>query len=134
MEGSQNSGIKRPDPNELIIMEEKTIRQYQEDVDQWIKEIGVRYYSELTNLAELVEEVGEVARIMSRTYGDQSSKESDKKYNLSDELADVFFVLVCIANQTGIDLTKAIKKNMEKKTKRDKDRHKNNPKLKQNDA
>ncbi len=110
-------------------MSEKTIKQYQEDVDNWIKDVGVRYYSELTNLAELVEEVGEVARIMSRTYGDQSSKESDKKYNLSDELADVFFVLVCIANQTGIDLTEAIKKNMEKKTTRDKDRHKNNPKL-----
>lgn len=110
-------------------MSEKTIKQYQEDVDNWIKDVGVRYYSELTNLAELVEEVGEVARIMSRTYGDQSSKESDKKYNLADELADVFFVLVCIANQTGVDLTSAIKKNMEKKTKRDKDRHKNNPKL-----
>lgn len=111
-------------------MSEKTIKQYQRDVDNWIKEVGVRYYSELTNLAELVEEVGEVARIMSRTYGDQSSKESDKKYNLADELADVFFVLVCIANQTGVDLTRAIEKNMDKKTRRDKSRHQNNPKLK----
>ncbi|MGH7885534.1 MAG: nucleotide pyrophosphohydrolase [Thermodesulfobacteriota bacterium] len=110
-------------------MAEKTIKQYQKDVDDWIKEIGVRYYSELTNLAELVEEVGEVARIMSRTYGDQSSKKSDKKLNLADELADVFFVLVCIANQTGVDLTDALKRNMGKKTKRDKNRHKNNPKL-----
>lgn len=112
-------------------MPDITINQYQKEVDEWIKDVGVRYYSELTNLAELVEEVGEVARIMSRTYGDQSSKDSDRKYNLSDELADVFFVLVCIANQTGVDLTDAIQKNMEKKTKRDKLRHKNNPKLKQ---
>lgn len=110
-------------------MSEITIKDYQRIVDEWISEVGVRYYSELTNLAELVEEVGEVARIMSRTYGDQSFKESDKKYNLGDELADVFFVLVCIANQTGIDLSDAIKKNMEKKYYRDKDRHKNNPKL-----
>lgn len=110
-------------------MSEITIKDYQRIVDEWINEVGVRYYSELTNLAELVEEVGEVARIMSRTYGDQSFKESDKKYNLGDELADVFFVLVCIANQTGTDLSDAIKKNMEKKYSRDKDRHKNNPKL-----
>lgn len=111
-------------------MSEITIKQYQELVDKWINEVGVRYYSELTNLAELVEEVGEVARIISRTYGDQSFKESDRKYNLGDELADVFFVLVCIANQTGIDLTEVIKENMDKKYNRDKERHRNNPKLK----
>lgn len=111
-------------------MSQLTVSGYQKQVDEWIKNVGVRYYSELTNLAELVEEVGEVARIISRQYGDQSYKESDKKYNLADELADVFFVLVCIANQTGVDLTEAINKNMEKKYSRDKDRHKNNPKLK----
>ena len=111
-------------------MSKLTISDYQNLVDEWIKNVGVRYYSELTNLAELVEEVGEVARIISRQYGDQSFKESDKQYNLADELADVFFVLVCIANQTGVDLTEAINKNMEKKYSRDKDRHKNNPKLK----
>ena len=112
-------------------MSELTVSEYQKIVDDWIKEIGVRYYSELSNLAELVEEVGEVARIMSRVYGDQSFKESDKKYDLADELSDVFFVLVCIANQTGIDLTDAIRKNMEKKYTRDKERHKSNPKLKE---
>ena len=111
-------------------MSELTIKEYQDQVDTWIEEVGVRYYSELTNLAELVEEVGEVARIISRQYGDQSFKESDKKYSLADELADVFFVVVCLANQTGIDLTEAIKRNMEKKYTRDKERHKNNPKLK----
>lgn len=110
-------------------MSEITIREYQDTVDNWIKDVGVRYYSELTNLAELVEEVGEVARIMSRIYGDQSFKDSDRKYKLDEELADVFFVLVCIANQTGIDLTEAVKRNMDKKYTRDKDRHKNNPKL-----
>ena len=110
-------------------MSELTISGYQKLVDDWIKDVGVRYYSELTNLAELVEEVGEVARIISRTYGDQSFKESDKNYDLADELADVFFVLVCIANQTGVDLSDAIEKNMNKKCTRDKDRHKKNPKL-----
>ena len=110
-------------------MSDITIKDYQKWVDDWIQDVGVRYYSELTNLAELMEEVGEVSRIMSRTYGDQSFKESDKKYNLGDELADVFFVLVCIANQTGIDLTEAVERNMDKKYKRDKDRHRNNPKL-----
>ena len=110
-------------------MAEITLSEYQKMVDKWIKDVGVRYYSELTNLAELVEEVGEVARIMSRQYGDQSFKKSDKKYKLEDELADVLFVLVCIANQTGIDLTEAIIKNMKKKNSRDKNRHKNNPKL-----
>ncbi len=110
-------------------MKEITIKDYQQIVDDWINDIGIRYFSELTNLAELVEEVGEVARIISRTYGDQSFKESDKKYNLADELADVIFVVTCLANQTGVDLTEAIKRNMEKKSMRDKDRHKNNPKL-----
>lgn len=106
-----------------------TIRQAQDTVDGWIKEIGVRYFSELTNLAQLVEEVGELSRLMSRTYGDQSFKDSDRKSSLDDELADILFVLICIANQTGVDLTEALGKNLEKKTRRDKDRHKNNPKL-----
>lgn len=110
--------------------EDITLKEYQKIVDDWINDVGVRYYSELTNLAELVEEVGEVARIISRTYGDQSFKESDKKYNLADELADVFFVITCLANQTGVDLTEAVKRNIDKKNARDKDRHKNNPKLK----
>lgn len=107
-----------------------TIQESQKIVDDWIKSIGVRYFSEMTQLAQLTEEVGEVARIISRTYGDQSFKKFDDK-NLSDELADVLFVLICIANQTGIDLTEAFQKNMDKKTNRDKDRHKNNLKLKE---
>ena len=107
-----------------------TIQQAQKIVDDWIKDIGVRYFSEMTQLAQLTEEVGEVARIVSRTYGDQSFKKSDEK-NLSDELADVLFVLICLANQTGIDLTEAFQKNMDKKTNRDKERHKNNLKLKE---
>lgn len=106
-----------------------TLEEAQACVDQWIKTIGVRYFSELTNLAQLVEEVGELARIMSRTYGDQSFKKSDEAYNLADELADVLFVLICIANQTGVDLTDALAKNLEKKTSRDRDRHRENPKL-----
>ncbi len=106
-----------------------TLNELQSNVDQWIKEHGVRYFNELTNTALLVEEVGEVARIMARTYGEQSFKESDKDKNLADELADVLFVLTCIANQTGIDLEKAMQENMAKKTNRDKDRHKNNDKL-----
>ncbi len=106
-----------------------TINGLQKDVDQWIKEVGVSYFSELTNTAILMEEVGEVARIMARRYGEQSEKESDKGKDLGDELADVLFVLVCLANQTGINLEEAIKMNFEKKTTRDKDRHKNNPKL-----
>lgn len=108
-----------------------TIREYQKLADEWIRKIGVRYFSELTNLAQLVEEVGEVARIMSRTYGDQTPKTTDDDMNLADELADVFFVLVAIANQTGIDLTEALLKNLDKKTVRDRDRHRNNPKLRQ---
>jgi NTP pyrophosphatase (non-canonical NTP hydrolase) len=107
-----------------------TIKQAQETVDQWIKEVGVRYFSELTNTAMLMEEVGEVARIMARRYGDQSFKKSDEAVNLADEMADVLFVLICLANQTGVDLTEALKANLDKKTKRDKDRHQNNPKLK----
>ena len=111
-------------------MSELTIREYQKRIDDWIQTFGVRYFSELTNLAQLVEEVGEVARIMSRVYGDQSFKTSEKDYDLADELADVLFVLSCIANQTGIDLTDAVQRNLEKKTLRDKDRHRANPKLK----
>ncbi len=107
-----------------------TLDDAQKQVDDWIKEYGVRYFSELTNLAQLVEEVGEVARIMARTYGDQSFKKSDMGSELGDELADVLFVLIGIANQTGIDLTEALGKNLDKKTKRDSERHKNNPKLK----
>ena len=110
-------------------MSEMTLRQMQKTVDEWIQTIGVRYYSELTNTAVLTEEVGEVARIMARQYGDQSFKKSDETVNLADEIADVLFVLTCIANQTGIDLTAAFHKNMDKKTNRDKDRHANNPKL-----
>ena len=107
-----------------------TLEQLQETIDKWVKKYGVRYFSELTNLAVLVEEVGELARIMSRKYGDQSFKEEESGQDLADELADVLFVLVCIANQTGLDLTAAIQKNLEKKTERDKDRHHRNPKLK----
>ena len=107
-----------------------TISQAQQDVDQWIKTIGVRYFSELTNMAILTEEVGELARIMARTYGDQSFKKSDLSKNLSDEMADVLWVLICLANQTGVDLTDALQKNFEKKTSRDADRHQNNEKLK----
>jgi NTP pyrophosphatase (non-canonical NTP hydrolase) len=106
-----------------------TLAEAQERVDRWINTIGVRYFSELTNLAQLVEEVGELARIMSRTYGDQSFKRSDEAYNLADELADVLFVLICIANQTGVDLNDALERSLEKKTGRDRDRHQNNPKL-----
>ncbi len=101
----------------------------QQRVDRWIEEVGVRYFSEMTNLAQLMEEVGELARIFSRTYGDQSFKKSDESYNLADELADILFVLICIANQTGTDLTEALERNLEKKTSRDRSRHRDNPKL-----
>lgn len=111
-------------------MSKITIKQAQKIVDDWILDIGVKYFSEMTQLAQLTEEVGEVARIISRTYGDQSFKKSDEK-DLDDELADVLFVLICIANKTGIDLTKAFQKNMNKKTNRDKNRHVNNLKLKE---
>jgi NTP pyrophosphatase (non-canonical NTP hydrolase) len=107
-----------------------TIKQAQQIVDDWIKKYGVRYYDELTNMAILTEEVGEVARVISRQYGEQSSKKSDEKYNLADELADVLFVVICLANQTGIDLTEALERNLQKKTLRDKNRHINNDKLK----
>ena len=111
-------------------MNEITIKQAQKTVDDWIKTIGVRYFDEMTNMAILMEEVGEVARIMSRRYGEQSEKESDKNKDLGDEMADVLFVLICLANQTGIDLEQALIKNIEKKTARDTERHANNPKLK----
>jgi NTP pyrophosphatase (non-canonical NTP hydrolase) len=107
-----------------------TIKEAQETVDQWINTTGVRYFNELTNTAILMEEVGEVARIMSRKYGEQSFKKSDEAVDLGDEMADVLFVLICLANQTGIDLTSALEKNLIKKNIRDADRHKNNPKLK----
>ena len=107
-----------------------TLKMAQEQVDQWIKTNGVRYFNELTNTAILTEEVGEVARIMARRYGEQSEKESDMKKNLGDEMADVLWVLICLANQTGIDLTEAFQKNLEKKNLRDKNRHHQNPKLK----
>ncbi|MHA8082412.1 nucleotide pyrophosphohydrolase [Aquirufa sp. A-Brett2-15D] len=106
-----------------------TISNAQKQVDEWIKTVGVRYFSELTNMAMLTEEVGEVARIIARRYGEQSEKESDKNKDLGDEMADVLFVLICLANQTGINLEEALKQNLLKKTERDADRHKNNPKL-----
>ena len=107
-----------------------TIQEAQETVDQWIKENGVRYFNELTNMAMLTEEVGEVARIIARRYGEQSEKENDKNKDLGEEMADVLFVLICLANQTGVDLTKALEKSLTKKTQRDRERHHNNPKLK----
>lgn len=106
-----------------------TIQEVQQKVDEWIKTTGVRYFSELTNMAILTEEVGEVARLMSRIYGDQSFRESDTDKDLSDELADVLWVLICIANQTGVDLEEALQKNFEKKSNRDADRHQQNKKL-----
>ncbi len=106
-----------------------TIEEAQKIVDEWINTIGVRYFNELTNMALLTEEVGELARIIARKYGEQSFKESDKQHNLADEMADVLFVLICLANQTGVNLTEALKKNLNKKTNRDKERHKNNEKL-----
>ena len=106
-----------------------TLTEAQNVVDDWIKEYGVRYFDELTNTAMLMEEVGEVARIMARRYGEQSEKESDKNKDLGDELADVLFILICLANQTGIDLEEAVRKNLDKKTQRDHLRHKNNEKL-----
>src|SRR5215813_1702901 len=109
---------------------ELTLRQAQQDVDHWIKTVGVRYFSELTNMAILTEEVGELARIMARKYGDQSFKESDKNKDMADEMADVLWVLICLANQTGVDLTEALEKNFEKKNIRDAMRHKENEKLK----
>ena len=107
-----------------------TINEAQQQVDGWIKTVGVRYFSELTNMAILTEEVGELARIMARTYGDQSFKKTDFDKNLADEMADVLWVLICLANQTGVNLTEAFQKNIEKKTKRDGNRHQENQKLK----
>ncbi len=107
-----------------------TIEQSQQEVDRWIKTYGVRYFNELTNMAILTEEVGELARIMARRYGEQSEKESDKSKDLGDEMADVLWVLICLANQTGVNLTEAFTQNMMKKTARDNDRHHGNPKLK----
>ena len=109
-----------------------TIEEAQKNVDEWIKTVGVRYFNELTNMAMLTEEVGEVARIIARRYGEQSEKESDKNKDLGDEMADVLFVLICLANQTGIDLTEALQKNLDKKTKRDATRHLENQKLREN--
>ncbi len=110
-------------------MKEISIKEAQQQVDEWIKQYGVRYFNELTNMAILTEEVGEVARIIARKYGEQSFKEKDKKVDLADEMADILWVLICLANQTGVDLTEAFQKNMAKKTSRDKTRHINNPKL-----
>ncbi len=107
-----------------------TIEEAQARVDEWIKTIGVRYFNELTNMAILTEEVGELARIIARKYGEQSFKESDKNRDLADEMADVLWVLICLANQTGVNLTEALEKNIAKKNQRDKDRHKGNEKLK----
>ena len=107
----------------------KSMQDMQQEVDKWIKTYGVRYFSELTNMACLTEEVGELARVMARTYGDQSFKEGEKP-NLGEEMADILWVLLCLANQTGVNLTEELQKSFDKKTKRDKDRHKNNPKLK----
>ena len=106
-----------------------TIYEAQQMVDHWIKTLGIRYFSELTNMALLTEEVGELARVMARKYGDQSFKSTDEEYDLADEMADVFWVLLCLANQTGVDLTGAFLRNMEKKTSRDRERHRNNEKL-----
>jgi NTP pyrophosphatase (non-canonical NTP hydrolase) len=112
------------------INQEVSLNQAQKMVDEWIKTFGVRYFSELTNMTILTEEVGELARIMARRYGDQSYKPSDERHNLEDEMADVLWVLICLANQTGVDLNEAFLKNMEKKTVRDKNRHRDNEKLK----
>lgn len=106
------------------------IKEAQNRVDQWIKSTGVRYFNELTNMTILTEEVGELARVMARKYGEQSFKASDEKYNMADEMADILWVLICLANQTGVDLDEALLKNIEKKSLRDEHRHKNNPKLK----
>ncbi|MBN1926851.1 MAG: nucleotide pyrophosphohydrolase [Prolixibacteraceae bacterium] len=110
-------------------MNDITLKQAQQEVDNWIQTIGVRYFSELTNMAILTEEVGELARVMARKYGDQSFKENETAENMADEIADVLWVLICLANQTGVDLQEAFVKNIEKKTKRDKDRHHQNQKL-----
>ena len=110
-------------------MQQLTISEAQQKVDEWIKNVGVKYFGELTNLGILMEEVGELSRLMVRIYGEQSFKESDKNKKLSDEMADILWVLICLANQTGVDLTEALQKNFEKKTLRDSERHKENEKL-----
>lgn len=115
--------------DKLSKIQNMTIEEAQQAVDKWVKEYGVRYFSELTNMACLTEEVGELARVIARTYGDQSFKEGEK-LNLGEEMADVLWVLLCLANQTGVNLTDELQKSFDKKTKRDKDRHRNNPKLK----
>lgn len=117
--------------NDVTEGDELTLRQYQKMVDEWIRTIGVRYYSELTNTAVLMEEVGEVARLMARLYGEQSFKDSEEEYDLGDEFADVLFVLICLANQTGVDMMEAVQRNLQKKTRRDRARHQNNEKLRQ---
>lgn len=106
-----------------------TIKEAQQSVDQWVNTIGVRYFNELTNMTLLTEEVGELARIMARKFGEQSYKDNEESYDLGDEMADILWILICLANQTGVDLTQALEKNIAKKTNRDQDRHKNNPKL-----
>ncbi len=123
-----NSILRNFTPHNLIFL--MTIEEAQHTVDTWIQTTGIRYFNELTNMAMLTEEVGEVARIIARQYGEQSFKDSDKDKVLADELADVLFVVICLANQTGVDLTEALKRNLEKKTLRDTDRHRNNEKLK----
>ncbi|MDI9357519.1 MAG: nucleotide pyrophosphohydrolase, partial [Phycisphaerales bacterium] len=116
----------------IMSKKDLTIRRAQEIVDAWIKKYGVRYFNELTNLGMLIEEVGELSRIIVRKYGEQSSKKSDKSYDLGEEMSDILFVLICLANQTGVDLTKSFENNLSKKTKRDKQRHKQNSKLLKN--
>ena len=113
-------------------MNNMTIEEAQKQIDEWIKKYGVRYFNELTNMAILTEEVGELARVMARTYGDQSFKKSDEAYHLADEMADILWVLMCLANQTGVNLTEALKKNIKKKTERDSNRHHENKKLSDN--
>jgi NTP pyrophosphatase (non-canonical NTP hydrolase) len=125
--GNAKNHAKLQEETKCFVM---TIAQAQQQVDEWIKTIGVRYFSELTNMAILTEEVGELARLMARKYGDQSFKKSDEEKNLGDEMADVLWVIICLANQTGINLTDALQKNFEKKTSRDGERHKSNEKLK----
>ena len=127
--GSRVETVERTAENGTTEPRDLTLREAQQEVDQWIKTIGVRYFSELTNLAQLVEEVGELARQISRRYGEQSFKAGENPSDLQDEMADVLFVLICLANQTGVDLTAALQCNLEKKTKRDALRHKQNAKL-----
>ena len=128
--GDRDVNLLVPVGKEAVLTDSWTLEHLQTEVDRWVKTYGVRYFSELTNLAVLVEEVGELARLMSRKFGDQSYKGDEAALDLSDEIADVLFVLVCIANQTGVDLQSAIEGNLKKKTRRDRYRHVSNPKLK----